>query len=84
MNEKIPEIILEFRDISGICFLAYFFEIFCTVFTERTDEVLRKLVALVDISADLADPSGLFFFDLWLWLWFDVCEVVCVSYRWIR
>lgn len=25
MNEKIPEIILEFRDISGICFFSLFF-----------------------------------------------------------
>lgn len=41
MNEKIPENIPESRDTSGICFLAYFFEIFCTVFTERADEVGR-------------------------------------------
>ena len=41
MNEKIPERIPVIRDASGFCFLAYFFEIFCTVFTERADEVGR-------------------------------------------
>ena len=47
---------------------------------ERADEVFRQRVAFVDVSADFTDPAGFLFFDLWLWLRFDVFEVVCVGY----
>ena len=56
------------------------FEVFCAVLAERADEIFRQRVAFVDVSADFADPAGFLFFDLWLWLRFDVFEVVCVGY----
>ena len=55
------------------------FKVFHTVFAERTDEISRKFVSLIYISADLAYVAVLLFFYLWLRLRLDVLEVVSVS-----
>ena len=48
-------------------------EVYGTVFTQRADDIFRKFITFVDISADLAYKS---FLSFCLGFWFDIVLTV--------
>ena len=66
------------EDGGGHCPLFYFFKVSRPVLAKRADIVLGQSVALVDVSAYLANIA-LFAFGFRLWLY--VALIVCVGHR---
>ena len=52
-------------------------EVYSTMFAQRADDIFRKFITFVDISADLADKA---FLSFCLWFWFDIVLVIGVGH----
>ena len=53
------------------------FKIHSAMLAQRADDIFRKFIAFIDVSADFAYPA---FFALGLWLWLYMLLVVGVSH----
>ncbi len=52
-------------------------KIHSAMFAQRADDIFRKFIAFIDVSADFAYPA---FFAFGLWLWFYIFLIVGVSH----